>query len=264
MQYKKILFTFLSFILFVSTITVSWYFYSHQQREEAVSITIQETSEEVSPLVKKTTYYVVVTALNSDLNLLSLSELQQKEIYATTVLQFPDLLNFKLVADNNSLQQLLYEEPGSVGIVAFSDLTSQMKVIPVDGQNIFADNFDLETYYLKKTVEVSEQDLSLSFDPQKLTRVVTTGEIILARGVAERIEKYQDVFYPFHKMKSYLESADLTISTLEAPIYSQCRYCDDCEALIRYPSAPLEKPFLIISSSPRLLKITTLILFNSS
>ena len=49
------------------------------------------------------------------------------------------------------------------------------------------------------------------------------GDIMLSRGITKQIEKYQDNRYPFLKIASTTQSADLTFGNLEGPISSRGR-----------------------------------------
>src|SRR5690606_2133684 len=60
-------------------------------------------------------------------------------------------------------------------------------------------------------------------DPELITTIITTGDIIPARGVDNRI-RIHGTSYPFQGagVTELLESGDLTISNLEAPLLDNC------------------------------------------
>ncbi|NPV71721.1 MAG: CapA family protein [Firmicutes bacterium] len=48
--------------------------------------------------------------------------------------------------------------------------------------------------------------------------LVAVGDIMLSRGVADRIERHGDFEHPFSKMKDYLHSGDIVFGNLECPL----------------------------------------------
>ncbi len=59
-------------------------------------------------------------------------------------------------------------------------------------------------------------------NPQSTAEIAFVGDILLARGVEKKIEKFGDK-YPFEKVKNILVNADLTFGNLENPLTDECR-----------------------------------------
>lgn len=188
----------------------------------------------IQPKVKYWQYYAPVTSFISFKEGLTFAELQQKTLLVLTENQqelkslFPQTQIIGL--SKEELVSRLKSGSEEIAILPITEIDFQWKTLAIDAQNIWDQDVDLVKYPLKIEKKIAAENYSpeLTFKPQKLIHVTATGEIILARGVAERIEKYDDVLYPFVKIKEELKKADLTISTLEAPMSSDCHYCDSC------------------------------------
>ena len=58
--------------------------------------------------------------------------------------------------------------------------------------------------------------------PEKLTTLLVTGDIILARSVNHQAATYQDFTWPFAQTGPVLKRADLTLISLESPLVDGC------------------------------------------
>jgi len=62
----------------------------------------------------------------------------------------------------------------------------------------------------------SEAVLSDNYNPE--VSVIFVGDIMLSRGVAQKIKQHNDLHYPFLKIRDYLKSADLVFGNLETAL----------------------------------------------
>lgn len=69
----------------------------------------------------------------------------------------------------------------------------------------------------------NEAENKAKFLREKPITLLFAGDIILSRGVAYQIKKYQDYRYPFLKISEFLKSADLVFGNLEGPISNRGR-----------------------------------------
>lgn len=60
----------------------------------------------------------------------------------------------------------------------------------------------------------------------ELVTLLFAGDVMLGRSVNTRIKKYQDINWPFLKVTSLLQNADLTLVNLESPFATGCKPTD--------------------------------------
>jgi len=84
----------------------------------------------------------------------------------------------------------------------------------------FTDNFLAQIAVLPQVIEnATSTDKQASQDtPSNQVSVIFTGDIMLSRGVAQKIKAKQDLNYPFLAMADYLRSADLVFGNLETAL----------------------------------------------
>lgn len=193
--------------------------------------------------VELTQFFVPVTSFSSDKEEITLVELQKQKLL---ILEEKEEMTEKALGIENGDFEILPQEEiynrllaqgEDIAILPVEEVDFRVKTLKVDGIDLWDKNQKLDSYPLKTKLEITaaEQNRYFEFQRDKLTKVTATGEIILARGVAQRIEEYQDNLYPFHQVKKLLEESDLTISTLEAPASSSCQYCDHCMVFCAEP-----------------------------
>ncbi len=56
----------------------------------------------------------------------------------------------------------------------------------------------------------------------KITTIITTGDVIPARSVNFKMTNYKNFQYPFEKTADFLKSSDLTLINLESPLINAC------------------------------------------
>jgi poly-gamma-glutamate synthesis protein (capsule biosynthesis protein) len=57
---------------------------------------------------------------------------------------------------------------------------------------------------------------------EKITNLITTGDVIPARSVNFKMQTYNDFTHPFLKTADFLRSADITLINMEAPLTINC------------------------------------------
>ena len=72
-------------------------------------------------------------------------------------------------------------------------------------------------------IQLNEVRFSRKAAANKEITLLFTGDIMLSRGIAGQIKKHQDPRYPFLKIASTTQEADLTFGNLEGPISSRGR-----------------------------------------
>jgi len=68
----------------------------------------------------------------------------------------------------------------------------------------------------QQTATTSGAALPDNYNPE--VSVIFVGDIMLSRGVAQKIKQHNDLHYPFLKIRDYLESADLVFGNLETAL----------------------------------------------
>jgi len=84
----------------------------------------------------------------------------------------------------------------------------------------FTDNFLAQVVGLPQTIETatSTNNQDGQDTPSNQASIIFTGDIMLSRGVAQKIKAKQDLAYPFLAMADYLKSADLVFGNLETAL----------------------------------------------
>jgi len=141
-------------------------------------------------------------------------------------------------APENSLLSIAEENPGTIAIIPFDQLTPRWKVLKIDGKSP-----------IDKPMETGNNPLSIIFylypvggdgaqyspiaqsfntllpvtnrDESKMTVLIMTGTTALTRGTAYKIEKY-GTDYPIEAVKDWFLSADLRHVSNEIPFVEDC------------------------------------------
>ncbi len=127
------------------------------------------------------------------------------------------------------------------GIMSFSQLTTDLKVLTIDRFNVFGDDFDLEAYPLATYINLKgdEQKLALAIEdllalgswqpsnrnPELLGRVVLTGVTALTRATAAEMEE-RGLLAPAEGVMPFFEDADLLHTSNEVSFSENCGYPD--------------------------------------
>lgn len=139
------------------------------------------------------------------------------------------------VSDNRSKRIDSYEnlissiskERNALAIIPVDKLSPQVKVLSVDGQNIFKEDeykfslhFQLRAKDSGKNINVLEKLKEYSSRyKQKFTQIMSVGDMMLSRHVGTKIYEAKDNSLPFRKLGNLLSSADITFGNLESPFY---------------------------------------------
>lgn len=108
-------------------------------------------------------------------------------------------------------------EADTVLLVPLSAVTPNYRILTVRDKSIFDHPNEWPfTFQLATDVE--------QITPDMVQEVVFGGTVVLSRGVAERIEKYNDVFYPWTEIADTLKAADYAFLNFKGAITSDCVY----------------------------------------
>jgi poly-gamma-glutamate capsule biosynthesis protein CapA/YwtB (metallophosphatase superfamily) len=106
---------------------------------------------------------------------------------------------------------------GKIGILKWSSVTPDQKTLMADGKYIWR-KADFSDYELKYGVEADDPSaLAQKFNPEKLTKITSTGDVILGRTVARKMAEL-GFFHPWEKISSRIKDADITFANLEVPL----------------------------------------------
>lgn len=142
----------------------------------------------------------------------------------------------------DAIPELLWaSRPNRWGIMSFSQLTPELKVLTIDRYDVFGDTFDLEGYPLTTYINLKgdEQKLGLAIEdllrlgswqpnnrnPELLSRVVLTGVTALTRATAAEMEE-RGITVPAEGVMSFFEDADLLHTSNEVSFSENCGYPD--------------------------------------
>lgn len=211
--------------------------------------------------VEKQTYYVLVTSpRNNKLNY-NIEELKnatniyyvadsiedealgyeeksrkQGENTVTDIEYLGELTNLEPTSSVEELKALTKEEKTTLGVINFTSLDYEFKVLDVEEKYLFDKTLDLETYPLVFTEEVESEtnEPITNFSTADHTKIGHTGSMISPRGVQYHIETQRDGDYThiFQPTKPLLDSMDYVSSTFESSILGAGRPCDTCTTFI--------------------------------
>lgn len=145
-------------------------------------------------------------------------------------------------ADDDVLVTVLWEaRPNVWGIVPFEALTPDLKVLRLDGLDIFGEDFDPADYRLRAQIGIIGEDQALGLavedllevgtwqatnrNPHKLTRLVLTGVTALTRATAYKME-VNGLTYPANNIMDFIENADILHTSNEVPFSNNCPPAD--------------------------------------
>ncbi len=142
------------------------------------------------------------------------------------------------VPDSQLSSQLWEQRPTTWAIVPFHQLTPDMKVLKLDGIDIFSPDFDPNRYPLRMTVGIEGDDAALgraledlreadswrgsNRNAQRLTRVVLSGVTALTRTTADVIVNSGNVLLPSEGILDFVSDADIFHTSNEVPFSDQC------------------------------------------
>lgn len=163
-------------------------------------------------------------------------------------------INIEVLDSYDSLVSKLKESDENIGLVDFSDLDFQLKVLSVDDQ-YYLDNNEgaISLKFFSSTIDDKDQYIldvlgrNIDFegsvvDDGKLAKVNMAGVVAISRGLITKMNALKSNTYPADVLGEFLADADLTHVSNEASFASNClagtgmRFCskeDHIETLIK-------------------------------
>ncbi|MCX6017120.1 MAG: CapA family protein [Chloroflexi bacterium] len=121
----------------------------------------------------------------------------------------------KIVAPGELASAVWAAQPSALAIVPFDELEPRLKVLTVDGIQLFDKQADVSAYPLKASAPATNRDTN------KMTVVAMTGVTALVRGTAVMMEK-KGLTYPGEKIRDWLKTADITHISNEVSFWDKC------------------------------------------
>ena len=131
----------------------------------------------------------------------------------------------------------LWADRPSFGLLAFDQLTPDLKMLAVDGVSPLAADFATGDYFLRLPIGLVGEEMAISQfldvwpdmttnrDPAKLTRIAMTGVTALTRATAYQME-IQGVLVPGTAVAPVLQTADIAHLSNEVSFSPDCPYPD--------------------------------------
>lgn len=199
------------YLLIAGLITGGVYFYIKKPAPEVAK----------SGKVSFDQYYVPVTNYWNQENNITTEQLKNK---ATLIVEKGELENLtyflgEAVKDNpqketSEIQKGLKD--GEVAMVKWSSVTPNLKSLSVDGKYLWNKKNAAE-YILKTKIESDNPKvLAQKFNPEKLTKLTSIGDVIMGRTVAKKMKQY-GFLSPWSRVADRIADADITFADLEAP-----------------------------------------------
>ncbi len=167
-------------------------------------------------------YYAPVTDYFNQKSNISIAEIQEEFKQGKVVIAedskkdlrtvFGDLVDQAIIFDKNQIKI----KEGNLGLLRWDEIDANLKTLPLDNQYLWNKNelADYQLKIIKKTND--ENEVKAAFDPAKITKLISTGDIIMSRTVAVKMRE-KGVLSPWQNVREKLAAADLTFISLEAP-----------------------------------------------
>jgi len=168
-------------------------------------------------------YFVPVTAYNNVL-IDDLSEVQHVFIAEAYYASMADAAIWTDLGIELAVGEDTIFEPGhtiernTALLIPMANITPHHRILTLHGVSIFDTS---QKWPL--TLQLSA-DANLAITPEMVHELVFGGTVVLSRGVAERIERYDDISYPWAEIANTLQSADYAFINFKGPITSDCEY----------------------------------------
>jgi poly-gamma-glutamate synthesis protein (capsule biosynthesis protein) len=118
--------------------------------------------------------------------------------------------------------------PAALAVLPFERLDPRLKLVWLDGMNLFDRQLDMAQYPLTLRVTAQGAPGALAAfppgdnrDPNRLAVVAMTGVTALVRGTAVQMER-KGITYPGEKIRDWLTSADVAHISNEVSFWDQC------------------------------------------
>jgi len=221
-----------------SGLAACWFFYKDQWSGESVITSDTGEEERVSvkrlyaPIVNITTEIDTIT--DSDLIRIFSEETDREAVlpseYSSEIRDMLELTAGNIIElPTSEVIPYIISNPNAISLLPAEHVDFRVKTLSVNGIYIWDKNADYINYpfLFESNQPIENARKYLTFTPASINEITAVGEIILSRGVAERIIKYKDVLYPFRKITDMIKTGDYTIATLEAPLTKDCVYDGD-------------------------------------
>lgn len=208
----------LIYIILATTAVACVYFYTKKPTADVAQKNKRGSFEQ---------YYVPVTNYWSQTSNITTQELKNKKDMIIEKEEFGNLTNWFGEASQNTqggdtkeIQKGLKE--GEIAVVKWSSVTPNLKTLSVDGKYLW-NKKDVSAYPLKAKIETNNSEIAVQkFSPEKLTKLTSTGDIIMGRTVAKKMVQY-GYLSPWAKVADRIADADITFADLEAPFSDRAK-----------------------------------------
>ncbi len=161
----------------------------------------------------------------------------------TLFLGEPDpTISIQVVPADALTTQLWEQRPNAWSMVAFNQLTPDLKVLALDGVDVFRDDFSIEDYPFKVEIGLTGEVQSVvgqavedllvagtwrgtNRDSSRLTRVILSGVTALTRATGYAMET-RGMTLPGEAILPFVQDADIFHTSNEVPFSVQCPYPD--------------------------------------
>lgn len=187
-----------------------------------VPVSPAEVTVSPSPLLHDV-YFVPVTGFRntalSDLSSFSGNILIAQE-YKESVDTLPiwnELSTTLVAAKKEDIAKIADIDSTQVALIPLSELTPRHRIVSVQDKALF----DTSDWPLRvQLADISTNEVA----PEEVHEVLFGGTVVLSRGVAERIEKYGSISYPWEGIAPVLQRADYAFINFKGSITSGCVY----------------------------------------
>ncbi|MEM8857140.1 MAG: CapA family protein, partial [Chloroflexota bacterium] len=180
--------------------------------------------------------YALVGPFNLLRDGISSAEIQQATLVGTaeTAAMWQTAYPQMTIVPENELSSTVWNNPSTFAIVPFHQLTSDLKVLAIDGLSPLKRDLDLDTYPLSVSFGVDGDPSAVvtylgkvaaitNRDETKMTRVAMTGVTALVRATAAQME-YSGILFPGEVVAPILQAADVAHISNEVPFAENCPF----------------------------------------
>jgi poly-gamma-glutamate synthesis protein (capsule biosynthesis protein) len=132
----------------------------------------------------------------------------------TALMGEPKNARIRVVNANDVANTVWRERSASLAILPFDKLDHRLKLLRVNGLNLFEKNIDVSAYPLRASGAPNR-------DPNKMLVVAMTGVTALVRGTAVKMEQ-KGVAYPAARIRDWLRNADIAHISNEVSFWDKC------------------------------------------
>lgn len=200
------------YIIFGALILIGVYLYTKKPAAEVAQNDKKVSFEQ---------YYVPVVNYWSQTSNITTQELNNKERLVIEKGELENLTESLGEASKKAIQKDTAEiqkelKEGEFAIVKWSSVTPNLKTLSVDGKYLW-NKKDAAGYTFKTKVESDDlKIIAQKFNPEKLTKLTSIGDVIMGRTVAKKMAQF-GFLSPWARVTDRISDADITFADLEAP-----------------------------------------------